>query len=344
MTAESVLVLSEGQDGHSDRIVREVEARGASALVVDQTRLPEWSESVRLHGAEGCEGSISAPGGRTVDLADVRAVAYWPAWIRLDLPGMELEAKMLVEDEWLGFLANLRSLVPGARWVNPIEPRLVGHPRLHQLRLAEQLGLRVPDTVVTNSLDDALRFVDAHPEGVASKRLTTIVRPYQGRRLRYGLYTRRVDRAMLEEAGAASLRYAPCLLQEYVPKQVEVRAYVLGETVLSAEILSQDDPATRDDWRAYPMVETPDGWEIDASRWKCRPASLPAEVEGPLVRLVRELGLAYSAVDLVLRPDGAYDFLEANHGGAWGWIQDRTGLPIVQRLVDLMLGPCPGPD
>jgi len=343
MTGSRVLVLSEDHDGHSDRIVREVRARGGSTLLVDQTRLPEWTESVHLHGATGCEGWISDPSGETVDLDAIGAVAYWPAWIRLDLPGMELEPRMLVEDEWVGFLANLRSLLPGATWVNPLEPRLVGHPRLRQLQLAERLGLVVPETIVTNSLEEALRFVDAHPDGVASKRLTTIVRPYQGRRLRYGLYTRRVDRSTLEEAGATSIRYAPCLLQEYVPKEVEVRAYVLGDVVLSAEILSQDDPTTRDDWRAYPMVETPDGWDIDASRWKCRPATLPPEIERALVELVGKLGLAYSAVDLVRRPDGTYVFLEANHGGAWGWIQDRTGLPIVERLVDLLLGPRPGP-
>ena len=47
------------------------------------------------------------------------------------------------------------SLLEGARWVNPLQPMLRAESKLLQLKLAQEVGLSVPDTVVTNAPDDA---------------------------------------------------------------------------------------------------------------------------------------------------------------------------------------------
>lgn len=41
---------------------------------------------------------------------------------------------------------------------------------------------------------------------------------------------------------------------------------------------------------------------------------------------------------MIVTPDDRYVFLEANACGQWGWIQNATGLPICETLVDLLAG------
>ena len=53
--------------------------------------------------------------------------------------------------------------------------------------------------------------------------------------------------------------------------------------------------------------------------------------------LVRRLGLAYGAIDLVLTPDGRYVFLEINPNGQYLWIEQLTGLPISEAIAEWLM-------
>jgi hypothetical protein len=335
----NVLVIGDPRaDGHVELIVRELRSRGARVVALNPSDLPSASETLTLGRGRPLEGWVESADGERLGLAEIDAVAYWTMWADVAVPGMDDEPRMLSEDEWVAWITNLAFLTPQARWVNPLVPRLLGVPRLEQLRLAQGLGLTIPETLVTNSPEEARRFVARHPGGVANKRLTNLMRPLRGYSTTYQLLTSRIDLEALDAADPASIRLAPTVFQEYVPKDVELRANVLGGQVLSAEILSQQDPQTTVDWRDYPIVQGPEGLDLDTSRWRARPTRLAPDLERTLVELVRRMGLVYSAVDLIRRPDGVVVFLEANYGGAFGWLEDMTGLPILARYVDLLLG------
>ncbi len=333
-----VVLISDGSEEHCLRVGRELRRRGVEPFELDQQNLSATSVRLTLGGPSSCEGSLESAEGRSIRIKEITAVAYWPTWIQANVPGMSAEARLLVEDEWYAFLANLAFLTPQARWVNPWWVRTAGHPRLHQLRLAQSLGLAIPETLVTNSIDEVREFVGRFPSGAANKRLTNLLRPLPGHVVpSTRILTTRIDPVKLAEADPNSVRYAPVYLQEYVPKDVEIRAYVAGDSVLSVEILSQEDPQTADDWRNYPVAQTADGPDLDIRRWKCRITELPAHLNRAIIELTRQLGLYFSGVDLIRRPDGKYVFLEANYGGAWAWIQDITGLPVLERYTDLLV-------
>lgn len=59
-------------------------------------------------------------------------------------------------------------------------------------------------------------------------------------------------------------------------------------------------------------------------------------------RFLDVLGLVYGALDFVASPEGSYAFLECNSGGQFGWLEARTGAPLIQTLADLLArGACP---
>ncbi|HEX7487613.1 MAG TPA: alpha-L-glutamate ligase, partial [Anaeromyxobacteraceae bacterium] len=74
----------------------------------------------------------------------------------------------------------------------------------------------------------------------------------------------------------------------------------------------------------------------DLQRARYRAVALPTGVERRLRRMVRELGLAYAALDLRRRPDGEHVFLEVNPGGQWRFVEQRTGQRITEAVADLL--------
>ena len=125
-----------------------------------------------------------------------------------------------------------------------------------------------------------------------------------------------------------SIAYAPCLLQRHIPKRLDVRVTVIGASVFAVAIRSQDHPEARNDWRRGSTLQL--AHELHA---------LPSPIEQLCARLVRELGLAFGAIDLVLTPDGEYVFLEINPNGQWAWIQQICPkVPLRETLADLLIG------
>src|SRR6185295_16367444 len=122
-----------------------------------------------------------------------------------------------------------------------------------------------------------------------------------------------------------SMRWSPLILQEYVPKHVELRVTVVGGEIFPAEIESQGSARSRDDWRRYDLARTP-----------YRRHTLPADVAERLLGVVRAFGLCYGAIDLVLTPDGRYVFLELNGNGQWLWIEDLTQMPIADAITSVL--------
>ena len=45
----------------------------------------------------------------------------------------------------------------------------------------------------------------------------------------------------------------------------------------------------------------------------------------------------YGAIDMIVTPQGEHVFLELNPNGQFGWIQERTGLPLYEAMADLLI-------
>jgi glutathione synthase/RimK-type ligase-like ATP-grasp enzyme len=123
-----------------------------------------------------------------------------------------------------------------------------------------------------------------------------------------------------------AVRHEPLIIQEYVPKRVELRITVVDSQVFAAEIHSQASARTQHDWRHYDNERTP-----------YVPHALPAAIAALCVRLVRVMGLCYGAIDMVLTPEGEYVFLEINPNGQWAWVEGLTGLPIADAITELLV-------
>ena len=124
----------------------------------------------------------------------------------------------------------------------------------------------------------------------------------------------------------ADLINSPCLFQEYIPKDHELRVYVIGNEVYACKIESQTSKKTKVDWRNYDLSNTPH-----------LPIEIIQETKQKCIKLVESLGLNMGALDLIVTPDGETVFLECNSEGSWLWIEELSGLPITEAVCRFLL-------
>lgn len=324
-----ILILTSDDDTHADRVQAELARRGAEVARFDPAWFPHASALSLALGGDGAAAGTLAFRDQVIELERVRTL-----WRRR--PGRPRSAGLrpgsgiaeLVERDSAAVLADLWELLPVRH--APGSPDAIAHAehKARQLGLAGRLGFALPETLVTNDPDAFLTFHQAQRGEVITKRAAPSQRlaAADGESLvRYTELVRPRDLVHVED-----LRLCPLLVQPYVPKRLELRVTVVGRRVFAAAIHSQASNHTRHDWRRYDDARTP-----------ITPFALPPEVAERCRALVRELGLCYGAIDLVLTPDDRFVFLEINPNGQYLWIELATDLPISDAVADLLLErPC----
>jgi len=318
-----ILILTEPEDPHADQVVQRLLERGADVIRIDPVQFPENATVSLSYGKAGeLQGTLHA-NGQVVDLHFLSTV-----WYRRVLPPVvhkeitDARSRAYVEEECTRYLSDVWNSL--SCLCVPAPPPVIRRAELKasQLKVAGTLGFELPPTLFTNSPEEFLEFYRRHNGYIISKLAETgIFRQFGDTFCRYTQVVSKRDVGY-----ARAVRFCPIILQAYVPKRVELRITVVGEAVFAAEIHSQVSRHTRHDWRRYDWDQTP-----------YYPHQLPKSVEQQCFQLVKQLGLCFGAIDMVLTPDGRYVFLEINPNGQYLWIEKATGLPISDAICDLLL-------
>lgn len=257
-------------------------------------------------------------GKQTLNASDVSAVWYRKLW-KLQVPASLDPAYVpaFIKEYNTSLHIFLDALdVP---WINPMHiDHGIGNNKLIQLAAAQAAGLHVPQTIISNHAEDAIKFYDANNGDVVVKLHGALSKTMDGggdffptTRLR------KEDVPMLE-----SLAACPMILQEYIPKERELRiAYIDGEIFTGS--LKAPESA---DWRT--ASTTIIQWE---------PYQLPTETGEKIDAMMRLLNLPFGAIDMIVQPDGKYVFLEVNPQGEWGMLEKYLGFPIAETIAEKLV-------
>lgn len=172
----------------------------------------------------------------------------------------------------------------GAFWL-PARPYVIQRAELkvEQLHAAVAVGFEIPPTLITNDPREFLDFYNAHDGKIVSKVVEGVA--WTSNLPGFSRYIELVSNSDL--VFADRIRNCPTLLQAYVPKRSEIRATVVGDRVLAAEIDSQKSKHTQIDGRRYDLSHTPH-----------RAHDLPILVEQRCIDLPAHFGLSYGALIL----------------------------------------------
>ncbi|MBN9662266.1 MAG: hypothetical protein J0H49_28975 [Acidobacteria bacterium] len=203
---------------------------------------------------------------------------------------------------------------PSAIWEAEYKP--------YQLQVAAGLGLRIPQTVVTNDPIAVRSAFDMFGD--------LIIKPVRSGHVvkegaEHAIYTSRLLAEHLDELENA--RWSPSIYQAHIPKKYDIRVTIVGARCFAAAIDSPSDPAALIDWRQTENPALPH-----------YPIKLPDALEATLRQLIDELRLTFGAIDLIETPEGEYVFLEVNPSGQWLWLDDTLQLGISDAVADWLGG------
>ncbi len=310
----TVLILADEFDVSADQMVLALREREVSVCRVDTMWFPsQLNIDVELRG--GCwRGRLCAP-GREVELEELRSVWYRsPATFQFpaELSGAERHHAFLEAKYGLGgVLSSLPVL-----WVNhPARAAAASKPV--QLATAARCGLTVPDTLITNEPAAVRRF--AERGATVTKMLGANHIAEEG--TRKITFTRVLDDDDLADLRGISTTAHQ--FQRWVSKLYDCRVIAIGGQLFTFAIHAGNTKSYVD-FRA----------DYDALSYE--PIELPVDVTEGIRRFLGMMGLVYGALDFVVDPEGSLTFLECNSSGQFGWLEARTGAPLIETLADLL--------
>jgi MvdD-like protein with pre-ATP grasp domain len=321
-----VLIITNSRDESVDLVLDQLSAFRKVVYRLNTDTLGT-SQLFTLLRAGSMESVFLDTDSSRCDLSEVSSV--W--WRRPDVPTlpqpMRSDYRKFAEQEWTTALWSMYTTLD-AFWVNAplIGFRLLEHNKLYQMKIAAAIGLRVPETIVSNHVGELMAFSRRHNGVLAAKTLKghiledAAAEPYL-------IYTNVITTSDIERF-SKDIPLAPVMAQEYIPKKLELRITAVGTELFACAIHSQDSERTRHDWRRY-----------DFERVRHEVFILPTATAKKLTSLMRVVGLQFAAMDLVLTPEDEIVFLELNPNGQWSWIEALTGLPISRSLAQLLAHP-----
>jgi len=321
---KTIVIITHSKDNASIPTVTDyIEDAGFEVFRLDSDRYPtEFSLDARST-ENSYEHSLRSPNGQSVNSYNIHAIWYRRFYAGRGIDG-DMEKQMrdasLEESKrsLLGFLTCTNAFQMDDYWVVKKASN-----KDYQLKLARQIGLDIPATLVTNNPESARAFYDQQHGNIITKMQTAFSVWEDG--VEKVVFTNPVEDKHLEKLDG--LRQCPMVFQQQVEKQLELRATVVGNQVFCAAIDSNAHERMGDDWRKR-GIDTLEAWQ---------PYTLPEMVNSKLLQLTQALGLHYGAADIILTPDGRHVFLEINPCGEFFWMDHFTGLPICQAIAQTLL-------
>lgn len=196
--------------------------------------------------------------------------------------------------------------VAGCNVVNRYSAMASNNSKPYQAILIAQVGLKVPETLITNQPDEAGNFVKLH-KNVIYKSISgarSIVKKFSG-----------------EDTGRLhKIKFCPVQFQKLV-NGFDVRVHVIGETTTATRIESSGT-----DYR----YNTPEeGYTI------LTPYELPQEIHYQCVELAKQLSLDFCGIDLRFSNENKNTpwCFEVNPCPGYSYYQNNTGQNISEILA-----------
>lgn len=312
-----LLIISSCEDAHVKQVSQYLDAWGKTYQVLDfASLLTPHCPADTLQFNTNADFKIALAAQTPLDLTAITTVWYRrPSWQKLaELFSWEMDNKLTLNEWRITLNAILDSI--NARFVNqPLQQKLATKPR--QLLAAQQAGLTIPATLITNNTLEARRFIDKLQGRVIHKVLGTS--PEQ----RF-LATKRWSET---DAGALEqLHKTPVLFQQEITGAKDLRVTVMGDRLFAAAFDSTYAINHEGIW-----IDNRLNLDVPYTEYK-----LPAAIQAGILATMRTLGLVFGTVDLKIDESGQPIFLEINPQGQFLYVEILTGMPLAKSMAEFL--------
>lgn len=210
----------------------------------------------------------------------------------------DLRAEVKGVVEVLAYLLKEKTWVPGH--LPSIQPN-----KLEVLLKAEIAGLKIPQTTITSSREEAIAFCQKSQYAtITTKQISDEGRNYyQAGDYAYYTLTKKLSK---EELTALESSFFPSLLQEYIYPDYEIRTFYLDGKTYSTAIVNNKKGAYAD----RKLIN-------EEQTTHFLPYQLPESIIAKTRRLMDEMEMTAGGIDFIRDQKGEYYFLEVNPIGQY---------------------------
>jgi len=207
------------------------------------------------------------------------------------------------------------------RWIDDPARVQKAEDKLYQLRMAQSVGLVTPRTLITNDPQKVQEFYHSLGGDIVAKMITPLTVSMEGNTP--FVHTSRIKPEDLQHL--ETLRYSPMAFQEYISKEYELRIIYVDGEIFTGALHWQAPGEAPVDWRSS---------DQEVFTWEH--FNLPGTMADKIRALMKQMGLYFGALDVILTPAGQYVFLEVNPTGEWGMLERDLGLTISDALANAL--------
>lgn len=307
-------VVTRHDDFHAHVVQRLLEDQGTACFLLFADSLScvgglSWT-SAWPTPSQDARGSLRDSRGRRVVVGDLDVV-WWRRLTgepRIPVPLSGDDVRELVANDCQAALYGLLLTDFGGTWISHPEATRTACNKLLQLKVAQQAGLRVPKTLVSQEPDRVRAFC-------ADSGGQVIVKPVAGVQ-NTPLMTGLVRPDVLRDD---AIRVCPATYQELIPGTLHLRISCFGDDLFP--VLLETETL---DWR-YPL---------DA---RASPFDLDRTTARRIRHVLARLGLRMGMVDMKLDEAGTPVWLEVNPQGQFMFLEGMCGSLSLSRSFGAFL-------
>lgn len=302
-----ILIITHKKDFTADFVINKLNNRQIEYKRFNCEDFPNYSYSIRFNP----KFSYSL-----LETSEITSI-WFRRTTRPNIEGLNAAEAFYISNEYQALLENLYTTLD-TTWLSDPYAIEKAENKTYQLKLASSLGFVIPKTLISNSKNEVVDFYRDNNKNI-------IIKPLSKGRIQYKdtaslFFTKNVEARLIQHIKEFDL--TPSILQENISKEYELRITVVGNAIFPAKVYSQKDEETKIDWRKKKLT--------------FEKAAIPNELGDCCVKLVKELGLKFGAIDMIKSTDGRYIFLEINPNGQWAWIEKQTGLGISSAIINVL--------
>ncbi|WP_295168419.1 hypothetical protein [uncultured Brevundimonas sp.] len=320
--SSTVGILTNPSDDHAPPVRWALESAGVNVLTWDWSRFPaETGQATFIPSNPEVPHSVWMDGGNCPS----ELTSFWyrrqaPVSPFPDTHPADVEYVRRQSIEYLR--AEIASL-PVSQWVNHPQAAREAESKIAQLLAARAVGFDIPETLMTNDPVQLADFRSRMAGDIILKMFWPMTwRDTEGKE--FFTETSRIGAA--DDIDPQSVRLCPGIFQRMINKDYELRVTIFGREAIALALYSQSHENTVD-------------WRVDQSLGRVPSAivQIPREIEDKCRAVMRRLGIAFGAFDIVVGKDGRYYFIEVNQSGQFLFFDDADpSVEMLQRFCSFL--------
>lgn len=191
------------------------------------------------------------------------------------------------------------------------------------LMKARNIGLKIPDTILTNSKKELMAFKAKHEQIISKMNHLLVGSNDEGSEMIHS-YTERISNEFIETLAD---HFFPSSFQKEITKTIEIRSFYLDGQFYSIAMFTQKNPQTTIDSRRYDYTNP----------IRRVPYQLPPKIEDLLDQLMQSIPLNTASIDLIKGTDGKFYFLELNPVGQFGQTSDVGNYYLPKKVAEFLI-------